>query len=395
MFCLPFIFWEFIIYDLGFPPDILYCTLIGFIVVLGLGYTFSKRIRCVVILTCLGFWGKSGRSFLRAITYALIISGPIKNMAENGRETIRVFSCSAVLTYNLTKTRFDLMTRPFVNAIVGMKENVSTIKDSFGNLKTVVEPIVEEIEEPDSNTNLSEATERRKRTNEDKVESAEFYQEKYSKKIEERCEAQLKKGEAKCKKAFSEAYEKCYEKLPALINTLFCWPMKITVVCNIKLYTFSMKGRGVCDPTGVVDERLGENYHYLKETRNKFVANLSSVDLEYQVISPKEIPGVKNIDETRKELTEKFVKNKSAFDYCMKIVKRILAFIFIKVIIHAISYQRQYVNNIEADNIYVTAYFKRIDERRKERGERSLLPLKKIESREIIDPTDYRQSKSE
>jgi hypothetical protein len=34
-------------------------------------------------------------------------------------------------------------------------------------------------------------------------------------------------------KIFDRAYEKCYDKLPVVVNTLLCWPMKITSICNV------------------------------------------------------------------------------------------------------------------------------------------------------------------
>lgn len=62
---------------------------------------------------------------------------------------IRVFTCSTSLTYNLSKTRFDLMAKPFRNAFFGMEKNISHIKDSFKMIEDVVKPISDEIEQPD------------------------------------------------------------------------------------------------------------------------------------------------------------------------------------------------------------------------------------------------------
>lgn len=44
----------------------------------------------------------------------------------------------------------------------------------------------------------------------------------------------------------------------------------------------------------------------------------------------------------------------------------------------AFVYQRNYVNNIEFNNIFITKYFKKIDKRRFDRGHHTLLPLKKV-----------------
>lgn len=44
---------------------------------------------------------------------AYVIAGPIFNLAYNGKEVVRTFACTTQLTYNLTKTRLDLMFKPF------------------------------------------------------------------------------------------------------------------------------------------------------------------------------------------------------------------------------------------------------------------------------------------
>lgn len=59
------------------------------------------------------------------------------------------------------------------------------------------------------------------------------------------------------------------------------------------------------------------------------------------------------------------------------------------------KYHDQYINNIEFDNFFITKYFKRIDARRMERGDRNLLPLKKVERTEYIEPESARRGKKE
>lgn len=41
------------------------------------------------------------------------------------------------------------MAKPFHNALMGMKENMTHIKDSFKLIEDVIEPIIEEVENPD------------------------------------------------------------------------------------------------------------------------------------------------------------------------------------------------------------------------------------------------------
>lgn len=50
---------------------------------------------------------------MKALVLGYVIAGPIFNIAYNGKEVVRTFACSTQLTYNLTKTRFELMFKPF------------------------------------------------------------------------------------------------------------------------------------------------------------------------------------------------------------------------------------------------------------------------------------------
>lgn len=94
-------------------------------------------------------------------------------------------------------------------------------------------------------------------------------------------------------------------------------------------------------------------------------------------------------------ILNEFERKKSVFDILMYFLKRILSFIFIYIIFKSISYHKSYLTKIEFDNCFLTNYFKKIDNRRKFRHQHSLLPLKKIEKINIIDPTSSKHGRNE
>jgi len=57
---------------------------------------------------------------------------------------------------------------------------------------------------------------------------------------------------------------------------------------------------------------------------------------------------------------------------------------FIVILFKSTQYVRQYAHDINYDNIYISRYFRRRDERRKSMGKKGLLPLKKVERRDYI-----------
>lgn len=144
---LGILFYKFILAELNFTEGA--SLIVGAVIclMLGFGIAFSSQIRCITLLTFPNFGGKVGRGVLKSLVIAFIISGPIENLTNNGREVVRVFACTASLTFNLTKTRFELMFKPFIEAIFGIKADVNEVKDTLRSIKDVSAPITGEIED--------------------------------------------------------------------------------------------------------------------------------------------------------------------------------------------------------------------------------------------------------
>lgn len=125
-----------------------------------MGCLFKARFRCICLILWVECLGRGGRNVIKSFVLVLIITGPIENIITNSREVVTTFSCSTRLTYNLSKTRFELMAKPFHNALTGMSQNVSEMKNKFGKVQDVLEPIKIEVEdEDDDNANSTKILE--------------------------------------------------------------------------------------------------------------------------------------------------------------------------------------------------------------------------------------------
>ncbi|PBC33003.1 DC-STAMP domain-containing protein [Apis cerana cerana] len=291
-----------------------------------------------------------------------------------------------------------------------MKADANEIKDTLSSIRDLMSPVVEEIEGEEEMIRLKEEndyldelqgdTKRSKEMeekHEKKVESAksegEVYEAKYKKKIEARCEEQLSRGAQRCRDMFGTAYDKCYEKVSIFVAWLICWPMKLTFVCNL---VQALGGSSICDPEGKVDSGIGEGYVALKSTstgrsffkgaRDEFSRSLKDAKLQYKVKVPPVILDLQDTEDAAKAVVHEFSVRRKLFKSVMTLIKRCLSFIFLKIILDALSYNDKYLSDIEFDNVYVTSYFRRIDARRKVRGSLTLLPFKKLEKRKFIDP---------
>ncbi|XP_011307932.1 DC-STAMP domain-containing protein 1-like [Fopius arisanus] len=402
-------FYVTIILDLAFDP---YTTLgLGAIVIvmLSAGCASSIQVRCVCVLTIPAFFGRSGRSMLKALVLGFVIAGPIFNLTYNGKEVVRTFACTAQLTYNLTKTRFDLMFKPVQQAMLGMKDNINEVKDTLSSVRDLIGPIVEEIEGEEEMKRLKEEndyldelqgdtkrSDEIERKHEKELENAksqgDIYEAKYREKIEVRCEEQLSRGSERCREGFADAYNKCYDTVTWLAAWLLCWPMKLTFVCNI---VQALGGSSICNPEGKVDVGIGEGYASLKDTRDSLSSGFKDARLQYKLKNAPLILDLRDAGDTAKAVLHDFNIRRHFFDTVMTLLKRCLAFVFLKIILSAQDYHDRYLTDIEHDNHYITSYFRKIDARRRYRGSAVILPLKKVELQKFVDPYRLKQGKIE
>ncbi|KYM76230.1 DC-STAMP domain-containing protein 1 [Atta colombica] len=379
------------------------------VVMLSIGCASSIQVRCICLLTIPTFLGRSGRNVLRAIILGYIIAGPIFNLTYNAKEVVRTFACTLQLTYNLTETRFDLMFKPFQQAVLAMKTDTNELKDTLSSVRDLMSPIVEEIEGEEEMRRLKEENDyldelqddtRRSDEIEEKHEKeianakseADVYEAKYKRKIEARCEEQLSHGAERCRDMFADAYNKCYDKVSSFAAWLLCWPMKLNFVCNL---VQALGGSNICDPEGKVDPGIGEGYVALKRARDTFSKSLKDAKLQYKVKKMPVILDLHDATDAAKAVMHQFNARRKVFESVMIIVKRCLSFIFLRIIFNAQTYHEKYLNDIEHDNVYVTSYFRKIDARRKARDSLTLLPLKKIERLKFVDPYSLRPGQVE
>ncbi|XP_068084359.1 protein sneaky [Anabrus simplex] len=391
-------FYILILIDLDFQPVQLLILGVSICLMLGVGNALSIQIRCISLLAIPSFCGRSGRGVLKAVVLAYLIAGPFHNLTINCREVVRVFACASVLTFNMTRTRFELMVRPFQEGLMQMKADMGEVKETLHSIADVVQPIAEEVEDESEIQMIKEENEYidalqgdTKRWDELKAKyqphlkdtEDKKYEKGYKKKLEMRCEEIMDKAASNCRKAFSKSYDRCYEKVSWVAAWLLCWPMKLTFVCNI---IDAIGGRKTCTAAGDLEPGFGEGYSYLKKAGSAFSKNFQKAKMQYELkIAPPELD-IREAADTAEAIAHDFQAKKTLVDMFLMVIKRALSFIFIKIILEAQEYHDKFLTDIEFDNMYLTPYFRKIDARRRKREELTLLPLKKLERLEIVDP---------
>jgi hypothetical protein len=391
-------FYYLILIDLNFTEGASIVMGIVICLMLGLGNAFSSQIRCITLLTLPSFGGKVGRGVIKTFVLAFILSGPVENITSNGKEVVRVFACTTSLTFNLTKTRFELMFKPFSEALFGMKADVNEVKDTMRSIRDVSAPVVGEVEDETEMRKLKEENDYMDAKTGDSSRSkeiiakyegkgekseAEKFEKMYLKKIELRCEDQFTKAANNCRDMFKTAYDKCYDAVTWIAAWLLCWPMKLDFVCNIAQ---ALGGTSRCDPSKDIDPGFGDGYVYLKKSRGQFSENFKNVRLQYKIGKIKQLIDIRDSRDTAKAILHSVNAKRSILHKLLVVLKRILAFVFLRIILNAQTYLDKYLSDIQFDNVYITTYFRKIDARRRKQGKYTLLPLKKIEKKKLVDP---------
>lgn len=146
-----FLVHRYILCPFGIPAT--YSPLVAFscCLITALLSSCSIQFRCVSVLLWLEVWGKASRNIIKAFVIALIIVGPFDNILSNSKELTRVIECTAYLTYNLSKSKFDLAVKPITNAFSYLEHNAEDVIERFRQIQDFVAPVLDEIENGNDN----------------------------------------------------------------------------------------------------------------------------------------------------------------------------------------------------------------------------------------------------
>lgn len=393
------VIYQLFLIDMGLDVAKTYTIALVMTCSVSVGMVVSRQIRAITLLTLSNFLGKSGQSALKALMLSFVVAGPIQNLADNGQEVVRVFSCTTALTYNMTKTRYELMFKPFSDALFGMRADAGDLKESLNSARGVVEPIRRELLEEgeakylkETNDYLEELDRLRQQTPEASpqdlisYETPEQVELRYTQKLEYRCEGMINRASSKCKNTFTKLYDSCWDKLHWSVNWALCWPMKLTFICN-----FASTFGDACQPGKHVPPGYGRGFVSLNQTQNQMKEQFKEVRMQYKVSKYLKVPqGIQDTFDSSSELMAQFTEKKNFVDFVLwVVVKWVLAFSFIRVLWKAEEYQRLYLTDIEFDNVYITDYFRKIDTRRRKQFKQTVLPLKKLEKAKFVDPYSF------
>ncbi|XP_060569051.1 E3 ubiquitin-protein ligase DCST1-like [Ruditapes philippinarum] len=385
--------------------------LLGAVLVFGIsaGFSLSVHFRCVCLLLVPTFMGKAGRSYLGAFAMVFLIAGPVENIVDNAQDITRSLTCAAQLAANHTKAKWKFRLQPVGNVMKDMAEEGWMLNKLGKKVNKAFVPVRAEIR---GDTGIKEMEFRTRK--EDKLEGGKLnragkidaeskngpndkkskkVENKYKKKIKLECEDIYNKAMKECRKVFDRLEDRCRDKIPEPLDGVLCPLVNVGFLCKLVEPLGRALG-GECKPSEIIRPSFGKMYQKSEESVQDMDQGFE-VKMQYKVVKGKEDVDYTSIEEMRSNTMHDFKQGRYWLNLALVLIKRLLGFTFLLVIISAYKYRKKYTNDIRFDNIYITSYFRKIDARRMLKKKRVLLPLKKIESEQVIFPTTFKMLKSE
>ncbi|XP_047536538.1 protein sneaky [Vanessa atalanta] len=134
-----------------------------------------------------------------------------------------------------------------------------------------------------------------------------------------------------------------------------------------------------------IDSGLGEGYTYLKLAKIELTTKLDTIKLQHKIHYERKLYDIQDAKETGERVLHAFAEKYTIMKFVTISVYIFLALLFLRIPIASANYHDLYLTSIDYDNVYITEYFKRIDEKRWKKNKVYVLPLKKMERNRYID----------
>ncbi|CAG5133025.1 unnamed protein product [Candidula unifasciata] len=367
--------------------------------VLSLTFAFSVQMRCVMTLVVPTFVGKAGRSYFAAFAIVYLVNGPITNIMDNCEEIVRSMTCNSELTANHTKTKFNLRMHPVQHAVGDLlKDNFLVVRASKA-IKKAFSPLTKELKDNENENREMESSikdverigDKRDSDNSADKDAGKKVEKQWEKKMDLRCHGTFSNGVQRCRDKMRQLEDKCMDKL-SFLGYIVCWPLKITVFCNLVKLIPGVIGMD-CNAASQVSPGFGDTYVSARDVMDN-MEDGAKVNLQYKVVGSADA-NYMPVEEMRQATIHEVKAKTDTINITLKVITHVLTFTFLIVFYGAYKYNGNYLTDLNWDNKYITAYFRHIDARRKDRGKRTLLPLKKAEKKELYDPNKIKLSAAE
>ncbi|XP_058558030.1 E3 ubiquitin-protein ligase DCST1 isoform X4 [Neofelis nebulosa] len=351
------------------------------------GWGTSPHIRCASLLLVPKMLGKEGRLFVLGYALAAIYEGPAANLRHNLNEVVASLGCTVELQINNTRAAWRVSTAPLRAVFKGLLGSKVSLKAETQNLSKAFEDLDAQVNSEmgysPEDAESPEGTARGVGTHRAPPSGRRLSTQKmYELKTRLRCSYVVDRAMLSCRRWFDRKHERCMERIRVpLLNHLLCLPMKFKFFCSI-----ARAMEVWCRSRIPVEGNFGQTYDSLNQSVRDLEGEFSAtIDLkeEKQVA----VLGLNTSwEHVSAELRDLVGRQEAQLGWTLGLLLVLLSCTFLLVLHASFSYVDSYNGDIRFDNIYISTYFCQIDERRKQLGKRTLLPLRRAEEKTVIFP---------
>ncbi|KAL0984883.1 hypothetical protein UPYG_G00149910 [Umbra pygmaea] len=344
----------------------------AFVAVCILGGAFSSYFRCSVLLMFPSMLGSRGRAYLMLFALHGLYSGPISNIQRNVQDVAFSMGCNIELQIKHSKVMWKVVMEPFVQVLQNVEEDTKEFTDEARSVSRKFQSIRDEVMGQYGYDTQEQGN----------VTQKNSTQQLYTAKTKMRCDYVVEQGIERCREWFEVKWQDCMDAIKApVINQILCVSMRFHYLCDVMRIMTPW-----CREEIPVEGNFGKTFDKL----NLSIDTLSrefSTSVVLQEAEQQSVFGVTFLQEQFTERLSKAFKDvKDMVNQFLGLIQVLLSFTFIAIFTTAFGYARQYNRDILFDNLYITTYFRQIDARRRRADKRYLLPLKKVEQGEFINP---------
>ncbi|XP_012712131.2 E3 ubiquitin-protein ligase DCST1 [Fundulus heteroclitus] len=342
------------------------------------GGALSSSFRCTVLLTLPSILGSRGRSYLMVLVVMVMFRGPIANIERNAEGAALSLSCNLDLQVHHSRMLWRQAIRPFILVTQQLMDDKAEFESESLNISRKFQNIRDEVLLQYGYDPFQPKPKPGGRAN--------STQEQFTAKTRMQCDGVVSEGIQRCADWFAQRWEACMEAIPVpVINHILCVSMKFHFLCDVMR---------IMTPWCREQIPVEGNFGRLFDQLNVSVERLSREFRTEVVVQEEEQQPVLDgvlLDQAFTQAVRRSFQNLTrTMEQVMNVLQLLLSFTFITVFIQAFQYLCSYRRNIMFDNLYITSYFRRIDDRRRRAGKRFLLPLRKSERKAFIAPTSLK-----
>ncbi|KAL1481076.1 hypothetical protein MTO96_050491 [Rhipicephalus appendiculatus] len=244
-------------------------------------------------------------------------------MMTNSKVAVDSFMCLGALSYNHTKERLLLMYKPIKRIIWDFDEQAKVIHNETAAIDEEVKPIEKEVSGDVREERALEADAEYVDKVSDNDPRSKLVREKY-----EELKKELESDAEACRNAFKSAETRCFEAL-SILGYLFCWPMKLTILCHV-VSTFL--GKRTCDGMQPINAGFGQSISAMEAVKREFDANFK-VNVQYKLITPDDAINVISPEDLAKGVQAEFENRHRAIPLFAVALSRLFAVVLLSAVL--------------------------------------------------------------